>query len=145
MKHAINNTYVCKHRTKQEVTRVSVLVVKRTDQLEEALGGGVVVAPLVGQVDLAHLVDRAVHKGHELTDRLAHALLKYVRHQIWTYMQSHIHPHSRPRPLSLLAAPSRPLPPSIPATPSQFPSKTLWTTPTLPHNHAPPSLLAVPS
>ena len=43
-----------------------------THQLQEALGCGVVVAALVGEVLLAHLIHTPVDEGHELTDGLAH-------------------------------------------------------------------------
>lgn len=38
------------------------------DLLQERLGRGVVVAPLVGQVLLGHLIDTHVHVCHEFTD-----------------------------------------------------------------------------
>ena len=41
-----------------------------TYELEEALWSGVVVSPLIGKVDFAHIIDTAVSIGHELADRL---------------------------------------------------------------------------
>ena len=39
-----------------------------TYELQEALWSGVVVSPLIGKVDFAHVIDTAVSIGHELAD-----------------------------------------------------------------------------
>ena len=49
--------------------RVSKLHTCNTDQLKEAFWRGVVVAPLIGKVELAHLIDTTMNIGHEPTDR----------------------------------------------------------------------------
>ena len=58
------------------------------DLLQEGLGGGVVVAPLVGQVGLGHLGHRDVGVGHEAGDGFAHlrlkmSILKGLYKKIW--------------------------------------------------------------
>ena len=42
-----------------------------THQFQKALGCGVVVPPLIGEIDLAYLVDAAVNEGHVMTDGAA--------------------------------------------------------------------------
>ena len=54
--------------------RQQVLV--ELDLLEEALGSRVVVATLVDEVRVAHLVNALVHGGHEVCYRDARLLLK---------------------------------------------------------------------
>ena len=39
-----------------------------TYKFEKAFWSGVVVSPLIGKVDLAHVIDTAVGIGHELAD-----------------------------------------------------------------------------
>lgn len=48
------------------------------DLLQERLGRGVIVAPLVSQVLLGLLVDTHVDVGHEFTDRLLHLGLQQM-------------------------------------------------------------------
>jgi len=50
-------------------------VLVELDLFEEALGCGVVVPSLVGEVDLAHVVHRLVYVRHEQRHRLAHVRL----------------------------------------------------------------------
>ena len=47
-----------------------------SDELQERLRGCVVVALLVAQISLGHLVDTCVDKGHELANRLLDGGLK---------------------------------------------------------------------
>ena len=50
-----------------------------THQFQEALRCGIVVSPLVCQVDLAHLVHTAMSEGHELADGVTQLRLKRKR------------------------------------------------------------------
>ena len=51
------------------VSRVALVHAHKTYQFQKALGCGIVVSSLIGQVQFAHLINTAVYISHETTDR----------------------------------------------------------------------------